>query len=141
MSALAHRSLRSALFSLVFASASIGCAQRTPAPPVEEVGAASAAVSSGNLRSFGYPPGLGVAVAGGFVYGSMTAGPQDGTPIKGLIYKIAVDGTGYQTLKAWTGDNPHPNKLLVDGNTIYGSLQTGGPGGAGQIFKLKVDGS
>src|SRR5262249_32511461 len=34
-----------------------------------------------------------------------------------------------------------PNKLLVDGSTIYGSLGWGGRLGAGQIFKLNVDGT
>src|SRR5262249_17388935 len=116
---------------------------KTPAPPVEEVGTAKAAVSSTNLHSFGSPhvPGLGVAVSGGFVYGTMSIGPQDPTPIKGAIYKGGIDGIGFQMLKTWGGENPHPNKLLVDGSTIYGSLGWGGRLGAGQIFKLNVDGT
>ena len=74
-----------------------------------------------------------------------------GTSGAGTVFKISADGTNFavlhtfQALDASTetnSDGGHPNRgLVLSGDTLYGTANTGGPSGWGTVFKLNTDGS
>ena len=61
----------------------------------------------------------------------------------GLVFKVQPDGTGYTVLKAFTNsmDGAGPNGgLVLDGNTLYGTMSQYGSNGFGTVFKINTDG-
>ena len=79
-----------------------------------------------------------VTLSGSTLYG-MTA--QGGVNKQGTIFKISIDGSGYDILHNFTGsDGKSPfGDLILSGSTIYGEAAYGD--GAGSIFQLNTDGS
>ena len=102
-------------------------------------------------------PKSGVLVAGTTVFGTTSAGgSEDG----GTVYKMNVDGTGFNVLKSlpagsynrnlpgfpvgggsWYEPNPPMGGLALSGTTLYGTTRSGGTGARGNVFKLETDGS
>lgn len=93
------------------------------------------------LGKGGYWPGAGVVVDGaGNLYGTTLYG---GTECDcGVVYKLAPNPDGswtYTVLHRFTGYDgaePDANLILDDQGNLYGTTATGGPGGAGVVFKV-----
>jgi uncharacterized repeat protein (TIGR03803 family) len=63
---------------------------------------------------------------------------------QGTIFRINLDGTGYQVIKSlsWDEDGAFPQTGLIQyGGTLLGVARGGGRFGAGTIFKLGFDGA
>jgi len=85
------------------------------------------------------------AFAGGVLYGTAAAG---GPGANGTIYSVRTNGSefkalySFSALDAATGTNSDgalpTGGLVVLGNILYGTTFSGGPGGAGTVFGLRV---
>lgn len=87
-------------------------------------------------------PNAGLVTDGTALYGT-TYGNFAGD--SGAIYRINLDGTGFQVLRAFGGEpvdgaNPGGN-LLLSGNTLYGTTFNGGQFDSGTVFSMNTDGS
>ncbi|HEV2210227.1 MAG TPA: choice-of-anchor tandem repeat GloVer-containing protein [Verrucomicrobiae bacterium] len=86
-------------------------------------------------------------------YGSLVAsgtrlygmGCYGGINGSGAIFSISADGTGYATLRSFSGgvnDGANPNgDLLPVGSVYYGVAQGGGAHGDGVVFEVNSDGT
>jgi uncharacterized repeat protein (TIGR03803 family) len=83
------------------------------------------------------------------LYGEATGG---GTGGSGTLYKLSTDGTGFSvlyTFSATSRNSPYTNsdgsspygELLLIGNTLYGTTQTGGTTGNGTVFAFALPAS
>ena len=98
-------------------------------------------------------PEAGVTLSGDTLYGTTADQGSDG----GMVFKIKTDGTDFTVLKKFSSgqqakrngqeiftnsDGYYPRaKLLVVGDTIFGTTERGGSGGEGTIFKINTDGT
>ena len=105
-----------------------------------------------NLHHFsgseGYSPRAGLVASGNTMYGTTSFG---GISDNGTVFSLLNDGTSFTTLHnfatnnaslCWTnadGANPSSSLVLV-GNTLYGTANSGGSGGFGTVFCLKTNG-
>ena len=76
-----------------------------------------------------------------YLYGTAyTGGQGDGT-----VYRIKMDGTGFETLHTFTAATDGGTLLagVIEGSdgVLYGSTYNGGSGGYGTVYKLNRDGS
>ena len=106
------------------------------------------------LRSFtntdGDMPFAGLALSGDTLYGTTYDG---GTGYIGNVFKINTDGTGFSVMRNLTpggfGETGYTNAegkwpartLLLNGNTLYGTTQSGGTNGCGVIFSINTNGT
>ena len=74
------------------------------------------------------------------LFGTTAGGGSSGA---GVVFRMNLDGTGYEVLKHFTGaDGQQPVAALVlGGTTLYGTTYLGGSSGYGTVFKLNTDGS
>jgi uncharacterized repeat protein (TIGR03803 family) len=84
-----------------------------------------------------------IADGAGNLYGTAASG---GVANLGVVFRIRLDGTGFQILHPFTGgasDGSGPSgSLVLDGaGNLYGTTSVGGPTGSGTIFRLKTDGT
>jgi uncharacterized repeat protein (TIGR03803 family) len=91
----------------------------------------------------GSEPASGVILGSdGMLYGNTRRG---GTNDAGTIFRVNIDGSGYQVLRSFYGSDPAwPENALTQGSDgeIYGTAYAGGGfGNFGAIFKLGTDGS
>jgi uncharacterized repeat protein (TIGR03803 family) len=87
-----------------------------------------------------HPLGPLLVLDGPVLYGvTYTGGGKD----LGVIFKMNPDGSGYQKLHDFNGNNgKHPSgSLMSDGQALYGMTSSGGTGQFGVIFKINPDGS
>ncbi len=104
-----------------------------------------------NLYNFtngldGEEPMAGLVLSGDALYGTASGGAEgDGT-----IFKINTDGTGFTNLYSFSAltvdstnsDGSSPlSGLVLGGDTLYGTANDGGPGGAGTLFKIQTNGT
>lgn len=92
-------------------------------------------------------PAAGLVLSQRMLYGTAAEGGNGGC---GTIFKINLDGTGFAVLHHFTacGSNALLNldgarpiaRLLVSGNTLYGTAQRGG-NNEGTVFKVNTDGT
>jgi len=96
----------------------------------------------------GNSPQAGVILSGDTLYGTAYGG---GGSIRGTVYKVKTDGTGFAVLHSFSsiggqfnsntdGANPSGN-LILSGNVLYGTAESGGNEGTGTIFAVNTDGS
>ncbi len=65
-----------------------------------------------------------------------------GTSIGGRVYSIGLDGSGYRVLHSLSEVEGHTlDGVVLNGSTLYGTAETGGPVGEGTIFRLNTDGT
>lgn len=78
---------------------------------------------------------------GGFLYGTTRLG---GASERGVVFRVAKDGTGYTVLRAFAGaDGDQPNSGLTRGSDglLYGTTVQGGSVNGGVIYRMAGDGS
>jgi len=113
----------------------------------------SATVSDGNrlTNSDGSQPQAGLLLSGSSLYGAAMVG---GTSGGGTIFTLDTIGTGFATLHNFAGgstnslgvytnsEGANPTaKLVLSGNTLYGTAQNAGDAGNGAVFAVNTDGT
>jgi uncharacterized repeat protein (TIGR03803 family) len=91
--------------------------------------------------SDGRGPLIGTGSFSNILYGTAFSGGDSGN---GTIFKLNTDGSGFQVLHEFTGgeDGSVPyGKVLVAGNTMYGTTYNGGISSNGVVFALNTSGS
>src|ERR1700722_1458050 len=96
-----------------------------------------------NLHSFaggsdGDNPYAGLISSGNTLFG--TAG-NGGNSFDGTLFAVPTNGVAFTTLHTFTsspdGDSPHGD-LILSGNTLYGTAESGGTNGSGMVFSLSL---
>ena len=75
-----------------------------------------------------------------------------GSSSNGTVFKVNTDGSGYTVLKDFStlsdsypytnNDGAWPSaRLVLYGNTLYGTTQDGGSLGGGTVFRVNTDGN
>jgi uncharacterized repeat protein (TIGR03803 family) len=94
-----------------------------------------------NYYRDGMYPMAPLTLSGNTLYGTVS---QGGMNSAGAVFAINTDGTGFTNLYSFTGTyggwSPNP-RLILSGNTIYGTMQDGGTNGTGFIFAINTDGT
>ncbi len=89
-----------------------------------------------------YPRGLLLEGPAGQLYG-VTA--SDRTAFLGTVYRMSLDGSGFETLHTFTGGGlgaqPDTGLVLATDGYLDGQAARGGAGQVGGVFKLQLDGS
>ena len=90
-------------------------------------------------------PFAGLVLSGNTLYGTAGLGGFCGG---GTLFAVKTDGTDFTTLYSFTatsGPSPYtnsdgrgPNRLLLSGNTLYGTAHHGGSSGSGTVFSLSL---
>lgn len=99
-------------------------------------------------NSGGASPTGPLALAGGTVLGTMSAG---GAAANGAIFSMSTNGSAFTVLHDFslldcnTGTNTDGavpgSGLILSGGTLYGTASGGGFGGAGVVFSVRTDGN
>jgi len=96
----------------------------------------------GGFPTDGEFPWGSLTINGSTLYGMTYAG---GASDGGAVFKINVNGTGFQVLHSFAGgasDGQYPyGSLLIYGSTLYGMTYGGGAIDFGTIFKMNVNGT
>lgn len=90
--------------------------------------------------------GYGLVLSGGVLYGTAT---DEGTNGTGSIFSVNLDGSGFTNIYNFTAFSGHTNtdganprsRLVILGNTLYGTAYDAGAGGNGTIFSIHTDGT
>jgi uncharacterized repeat protein (TIGR03803 family) len=87
----------------------------------------------------GYLPEAALIVSDETLYGTTFAGMDS----SGIVFRINTDGSGYMILKKFQlGDGSSLNsRLVLQGETLYGTTAFGGITNRGSIFRVNIDGS
>ncbi len=97
--------------------------------------------------SDGASPESGLILSGDILYGTAGVG---GDSANGTVFAVSTDGTGFTNLHSFTvisgpspstnsdGANPY-DRLILSGNTVYGTTFLGGSSGRGTVFKVNTD--
>lgn len=98
-------------------------------------------------NSDGASPNAGLALAGGTLYGNTGSGGVSGN---GVLFSVRTDGSGFTNLHSFSPtsgsaqtnvDGAYPTGVLVvGGNTLYGTADSGGTSGTGIIFAMDAQG-
>jgi uncharacterized repeat protein (TIGR03803 family) len=90
----------------------------------------------------------GLILSGNTLYGTADAGGSSGS---GTVFAINTDGSGFTTLHNFTALSTHDGTnsdgavpyagLILSGNTLYGTAESGGSAGNGTVFAVNTDGS
>ena len=101
--------------------------------------------------SDGAIPKAGLILSGNTLYGTTLQGGSSGN---GTVFALNTDGTGFTTLYSFTAggytslgfitnsDGAFPwAGLVLSGNTLYGTAETGGSLGYGTVFAVNTDGT
>lgn len=108
-----------------------------------------ATVSADNAtNSGGASPSAQIALNGGTLYGTTTAGGAAGN---GTIFALTTNGTTFSVLRnfsaldAQTGTNADGatpwGGLILSGDKLYGTASAGGAGGSGVVFSIGTNGA
>jgi uncharacterized repeat protein (TIGR03803 family) len=112
--------------------------------------AAGSTNSSGAYtNSDGTGPVAGLILSGNTLYGTATSGSGSGN---GAVFAINIDGTGFMNLHDFAaggtnssgvytngdGVGPEASRLILSGNTLYGTASGDGSSGSGTVFSLSL---
>jgi uncharacterized repeat protein (TIGR03803 family) len=118
--------------------------------PAGQVKAQSLAILGLHEFTGGNPGGApvgGLVLAGNILYGTKEYG---GTSGAGTIFAVNTNGTGFTNFfdfsatdaNGFNSDGANPEaELILSGNTLYGTANTGGSSGNGTVFALNTDGT
>jgi uncharacterized repeat protein (TIGR03803 family) len=104
------------------------------------------AASSGPVftNSDGADPQAGLILLSNTLYGAAERGGTFGV---GTIFALKIDGTCFTNLHSFSAgltniDGRLPSAtLIMSGNTLYGTAESGGGAGAGTVFAINIDGT
>ena len=103
-------------------------------------------------NSDGVNPEAGLIISGNTLYGTTSAGGSSGN---GTVFKVNIDGTGFTNLHSFSagfvvppddyvinseGVYPYA-RLVLSGNTLYGTTAGGGSSGNGTVFAINTNGT
>jgi uncharacterized repeat protein (TIGR03803 family) len=104
-----------------------------------------------NSPSDGANPQGGLVLAGNTLYGATA---QGGTNGNGMVFRVSTDGSGFTNLYSFStgADDDFDNltnsdgatpvaSLVLSGNILYGTTESGGSSSYGTIFSIRTDGS
>jgi uncharacterized repeat protein (TIGR03803 family) len=101
-----------------------------------------------NLHIFGGAPNdgafpqAGLILSGRTLYGTTTEG---GSGYNGTVFALNVDSTAFTNLHTFepaSGEGAGPQAgLILSGNTLYGTTESGGDSSYGTVFKVNTDGT
>ncbi len=99
-----------------------------------------------NTNNDGANPFARLILSGNTLYGTAQAGGSSGN---GTVFAVDTDGTGFTNLYSFTALNNNTNsdganpfaRLILSGNTLYGTAQAGGSSGNGTVFAVNTDGT
>ena len=89
----------------------------------------------------GCSPGVGLILSNGVLYGTTQFG---GFADYGTIFRVSTNGTGFTNLYNFTAGSDGANpvgRLLLSGNTLYGTSTGGGDFGWGTAFRVSTNGT
>ena len=95
----------------------------------------------------GWGPSGGLILSGNALYGITEDGDngdKSGGPNDGTVFKINTNGTGLKGLHNFSGGSggvEPSGSLVVSGNTLYGTTQSGGNSDNGTVFAVNTDGT
>jgi len=112
----------------------------------------TAATGTGYTNSDGAGPVGGLILLGNTLYGTTSGG---GTGGAGAVFAIHTDGTGFTNLHSFAAgvsinfgasftnsEGAHPQaRLILSGDTLYGTASEGGSSGAGTVFAVNTNGT
>ena len=93
------------------------------------------------VNSDGANPYARLILSGNTLYGTALNGGGSGY---GTVFAVDTDGTGFTTLYDFIGggDGASPQAgLILSGNTLYGTAESGGSGDSGTVFAVDIDGT
>jgi len=100
------------------------------------------------MDSAGADPFGGLILSGNTLYGTTEEGGSSG---EGMVFALNTNGTGFTNLHGFTAtkgqsstnsDGAYPfGRLVLSGNTLYGTTPGGGSSGNGTVFKVNTDGT
>jgi len=99
-----------------------------------------------NLHSFtggndgAYPVG-GLVLSGNTLYGTAENAGSSGV---GTVFDVQTDGTAFTILYSFTNGSDgaiSDGRLILSGNTLYGTAEYGGSSGDGTVFAVNTDGN
>ena len=98
------------------------------------------------LHDFAGGPADGKYPSGALVLseGNLYGVTGDGGDVRGVVYRIGTDGTGYTHLHEFAGgaDGEEPiGGLVLVGGALYGTTYGGGVGGGGVVYQIGTDGT
>jgi len=88
--------------------------------------------------SDGGAPHCGLILSGNTLYGTAQNGGSSG---HGTVFAVNTDGTGFTTVYSFTGGSDGSDPLaglILSGNTLYGTAESGGSSGHGTVFSLTL---
>jgi uncharacterized repeat protein (TIGR03803 family) len=94
-------------------------------------------------------PVAGLLLSGNTLYGTASQGGGSGN---GTVFSVHTDGSGFEALHSFSGFNdasPATNfdgsgpsgRLIMSGDTLYGTASAGGVSGNGTLFSINTNGS
>lgn len=89
----------------------------------------------------GSSPSANLLLSGNTLYGTTSSG---GSSFSGTVFAVNTDGSGFTNLHFFTGadDGSDPlAALTINGNLLYGTAESGGAFGNGNIFAVNINGS
>ncbi len=109
----------------------------------------TALVPPDDSNSDGINPLAGLILSGNTLFGTA---PSGGSSLNGTVFRVNTDGSGFTNLHSFTAldintqtintDGASPSAgLVLSGNTLFGTAQSGGSSGNGTVFAVKTDGS
>jgi len=96
---------------------------------------------NGGTNDGKYPVGQ-LILSGNKLYGTAANG---GTNDVGIVFAVNTNGTSFTNLHSFgssgDGANPYFGRLILSGNTLYGTTYQGGSNNNGTVFAVTTDGS
>jgi uncharacterized repeat protein (TIGR03803 family) len=141
------RLFRPLLLPALIAALGLTLAVRATAQTFTNLHTFTALVSG--INSDGAKPLAGLVLSGNVLYGTAYIGGTNGN---GTVFAVNTDSSGFTNLHSFTAlSGPYPptnsdgadlrGRLILAGNTLYGTAQAGGGSGVGTVFAINTNGS
>jgi uncharacterized repeat protein (TIGR03803 family) len=94
-----------------------------------------------NPNNDGSEPLGALILSGGMLYGTASRG---GSQAEGTVFGVSTNGLNFTNLYTFIGGNDGSSPsagLVLSGNTLYGTTQSGGTNGDGTLFAITTNGT